>query len=37
MNYTKSGNSKNDENIILIESTDIAKFMRSTFERLLKY
>ncbi len=31
MNFTKSGNSKNDENVLIIESEDTAKFMRSTF------
>ena len=36
MNYTRSGNSKNDENALLIESTAIANYMRSTFMYLWK-
>lgn len=36
MNFTRSGNSKNDENMLLIENSEIAKFMRSTFMYLWK-
>ena len=36
MNYTKSGNSKNDENILIIENNDIAKYMKTTFRYLWK-
>ncbi len=31
MNFTRSGNYKNDENVLSIESDKIAKFMKSTF------
>ena len=31
LNYTKSGNKKNDENIIVIHNKDIAKYLKSTF------
>lgn len=31
LNYTKSGNNKNDENIVVIYNKDIAKYLKSTF------
>ena len=31
LNYTKSGNKKNDENIVVIYNKDIAKYLKSTF------
>lgn len=45
LNYTKSGNNKNDENIVVIYNNDIAKYLKSTFlytwnkipEKYLKY
>ena len=45
LNYTKSGNNKNDENIVVIYNKDITKYLKSTFlytwnkipEKYLKY
>ncbi len=31
MNYTNSGNNRNDENVLIIENKDIAIFLRNTF------
>ena len=31
LNYTKSGNNKNDENIVVIYNKDIAKYLKGTF------
>ncbi len=31
MNYTSSGNGKNDENVVIIKDGDIAKFLKGTF------
>ena len=34
MNFTFSGENKNDENVIIIEDTDISKYLKSTFMHL---
>lgn len=34
LNYTKSGNNKNDENVLVIYNKEIAKYLQSTFMHL---
>ena len=34
MNYTNSGNNKNDENVLIIKSPEITKYMKETFSYL---
>lgn len=34
LNYTKSGNNKNDENVVVIYNEEIAKYMQETFMHL---
>ena len=34
MNFTYSGSNKNDENVIIVENTNITKYMKETFIEL---
>ena len=36
MNYTNSGNNKNDENVLIIKNNEITRYMKDTFIYLWK-
>ena len=34
MNFTSSGNKRNDENVVVVENEEITKYLKSTFEKM---